>query len=184
MFWQSTRIHHATSLSRVRMVVTFSGSFRIEFSSNSFGLDRSIKWKMGVIGKNRHREQVNSKVCSLRFQLLCNPNLAVVEVLSRDGIEPKKKAATCHPTDDVQDLHRPLDQLPLLLLAEDLNVAVPITYWVIDAFMPPKPWAKNPQGPIPDTLIEVDVCDSLTLHPGGSMWLASHCYQCNTRKTI
>ena len=53
-------------------------------------------------------------------------------------------------------LHRPLDQLPLLLLAEDLNVAMPITYWVIDAFMPPKPWAKNPQGPIPDTLIEVD----------------------------
>jgi len=29
-----------------------------------------------------------------------------------------------------------------------------------------------------------DVCDSLTLPPGGSMWLASHCYQCNTRKTI
>lgn len=53
-------------------------------------------------------------------------------------------------------LHRPLDQLPLLLLAEDLNVAMPITYWVIDAFMPPKPWAKNPPGPIPDTLIEVD----------------------------
>ena len=43
------------------------------------------------------------KVCSLRFQLLFNPNLAMVEVLSRDGIESKKKAATCHPTDDVQD---------------------------------------------------------------------------------
>jgi len=36
-------------------------------------------------------------------------------------------------------LHRPLDQLPLLLLVEDLNVAMPITYWVIDAFTPPKP---------------------------------------------
>ena len=85
------------------MVVTFSGSLRIEFSSNSFGLDRKIKRKLEVIGKNRHREQVNSKVCSLRFQLLFNPNLAVVEVLSRDGIESKKKAATCHPTDGVQD---------------------------------------------------------------------------------
>ena len=58
---------------------------------------------MEVIGKNRHREQVNSKVCSLRFQLLFNPNLAVVEVLSRDGTESKKKTATCHPTDDAQD---------------------------------------------------------------------------------
>jgi len=45
----------------------------------------------------------NSKVCSLRFQLLFNPNLAMVEVFSRDGIESKKKATACHPTDDVQD---------------------------------------------------------------------------------
>jgi len=36
-------------------------------------------------------------------QLLFNPNHVMVEVLSRDGIESKKKAATCHPTDDVQD---------------------------------------------------------------------------------
>ena len=28
---------------------------------------------------------------------------AMVEVLSRDGIESKKKATTCHPIDDVQD---------------------------------------------------------------------------------
>ena len=59
--------------------------------------------QMEVIGKNRHRDLVNSKVCSLRFQLLFNPNLAMVEVLSRDGIESKKKAATCDPSDDVQD---------------------------------------------------------------------------------
>ena len=45
---------------------------------------------MEMIGKNRHREQVNSMVRSLRFQLLFNPNLAVVEVLSRDGIESSK----------------------------------------------------------------------------------------------
>jgi len=32
---------------------------------------------MEVIGKNRHRELANSKVCSLRFQLLFNPNLTV-----------------------------------------------------------------------------------------------------------
>ena len=58
---------------------------------------------MEVNGKNRHREQVNSKVCSLCFQLIFNPNLAMVEVLSGDGIESKKKASTCHPSDDVQD---------------------------------------------------------------------------------
>ena len=61
--------------------------------------------QMEVIGKNRHRDLVNSKVCSLSFQLLFNPNLAMVEVLSGDGIESKKKAATWHPTDDVQDRH-------------------------------------------------------------------------------
>ena len=53
-------------------------------------------------------------------------------------------------------LHRPLNELPVLVLAEDLNVSMPITYWVIDAYMPPKPWEKNPPGPIPDRLLEVD----------------------------
>ena len=43
------------------------------------------------------------KFAGVRFQLLFNPNLAMVEVFSRDGIESKKKAATCHPTDDMQD---------------------------------------------------------------------------------
>ncbi len=53
-------------------------------------------------------------------------------------------------------LHRPWDQLPVILLAEDLNVAMPITYWVIDAYDAPRPWDKNPPGTLPDRLIEVD----------------------------
>ena len=53
-------------------------------------------------------------------------------------------------------LHRPWDQLSVVLLAEDLNVAMPITYWCIDAYEAPKPWDKNPFGAIPDRLIEID----------------------------
>ena len=53
-------------------------------------------------------------------------------------------------------LHRPWDQLPVVLQAEDLNVAMPITYWCIDAYESPRPWDKNPSSAIPDRLIEVD----------------------------
>jgi hypothetical protein len=35
-------------------------------------------------------------------------------------------------------VHRPLDELPNLMLAEDLNVAFPLLYWVTDAFTPPR----------------------------------------------
>ena len=34
-------------------------------------------------------------------------------------------------------VHRPLDELPNLLLAEDLNVGLPLTSWVTAAYMPP-----------------------------------------------
>jgi len=74
---------------------------------------------MEVIGKNRYREQVNSKVRCMRFQLLFNPNLAMVEVLSRDGFESKKKAATCHPTDDVQDCN--LGRIKQFSTCESIN---------------------------------------------------------------
>ena len=66
MFWQSKRIHHATSLSRVRMVATFSGSFRIEFSSNSFGslADRSSFLRLGQSINQRRATSVSSQIAT------------------------------------------------------------------------------------------------------------------------
>lgn len=53
-------------------------------------------------------------------------------------------------------LHRPLHELPVVLQAEDLNVALPLTYWVTKAFTPPAQGNKNQSGEIPDRLIAVD----------------------------
>jgi hypothetical protein len=53
-------------------------------------------------------------------------------------------------------VHRPLEELPTLLLAEDLNVGFPFPYWVTTAFDPPKKGkASVAQDPDPK-LIEVD----------------------------
>jgi len=41
-------------------------------------------------------------------------------------------------------VHRSADELPNLLLAEDLNVAFPLSYWVTDAFASPKTARKGP----------------------------------------
>lgn len=49
-------------------------------------------------------------------------------------------------------VHRELEELPNLLLAEDLNVAFPLQYWVRDAFVSPKgskPAASFPREPRP-----------------------------------
>lgn len=53
-------------------------------------------------------------------------------------------------------VHRPLADLPTLLLAEDLNVALPQTYWVTKAFAPPTRGDKNTEKEIPDALICAD----------------------------
>ncbi len=53
-------------------------------------------------------------------------------------------------------IHRTLEELPTVVLAEDLNVAFPLTYWVTKAFTPPTAGDKNIPGAIPDKLIEVD----------------------------
>ncbi|MCI0680882.1 MAG: CehA/McbA family metallohydrolase [Gemmataceae bacterium] len=42
-------------------------------------------------------------------------------------------------------VHRPLDELPNLVLAEDLNVAFPLVYWVTEAFAPPKSSSRSPK---------------------------------------
>lgn len=53
-------------------------------------------------------------------------------------------------------IHRTLAELPVLLQAEDLNVALPLTYWVTKAFTPPTTGDKNMGGEIPEQLVKVD----------------------------
>lgn len=53
-------------------------------------------------------------------------------------------------------VHRNLDELPNLMLAEDLNVTFPLVYWVTRAFAAPTAGNKNLGGEIPDRLIKVD----------------------------
>lgn len=42
-------------------------------------------------------------------------------------------------------VHRSLDELPNVVLAEDLNVAFPLVYWVTEAFAPPKSSSRSPK---------------------------------------
>src|SRR5262245_31064332 len=51
-------------------------------------------------------------------------------------------------------VHRTLDELPTLMLADDLNVALPLTYWVTRSDTPPSQGDKN-QPAVEPKLIEV-----------------------------
>lgn len=51
-------------------------------------------------------------------------------------------------------VHRSLDELPTAMLADDLNVAFPLTYWVTKSDTPPSQGDKN-QPPVEAKLIEV-----------------------------
>jgi hypothetical protein len=53
-------------------------------------------------------------------------------------------------------VHRPLSELPQLLLAEDLNVAFPLTSWVTDAFLSPTKGRTNADQQTPAKLMSVD----------------------------
>lgn len=53
-------------------------------------------------------------------------------------------------------LHRLLNELPVVVQAEDLNVAMPLTYWVTKSFTAPSQGNKNQEGEVPESLIEVD----------------------------
>jgi hypothetical protein len=53
-------------------------------------------------------------------------------------------------------VHRTLEELPNVMLAEDLNVAFPLVYWVTEAFAPPKSSARSAQQDPPAEVIEVD----------------------------
>lgn len=53
-------------------------------------------------------------------------------------------------------VHRLIDELPNVLLAEDLNVAFPLSYWAWDAYKPPFRHDKSVEGPIPAEPVYVD----------------------------
>ncbi|MBL8892522.1 MAG: CehA/McbA family metallohydrolase [Planctomycetaceae bacterium] len=53
-------------------------------------------------------------------------------------------------------LHRSLSELPVVMQAEDLNVAMPLTYWETRAFHAPTSGNKSQSGEIPDRLLTVD----------------------------
>ena len=53
-------------------------------------------------------------------------------------------------------IHRTLQELPNIIQAEDLNVAMPLTYWVTRSDLPPTTGNRNIGGKIPGNLITVD----------------------------
>jgi hypothetical protein len=53
-------------------------------------------------------------------------------------------------------VHRSLEELPNLMLAEDLNVAFPLLYWVTEAFAPPRTGARSTTRDIEARPIAVD----------------------------
>jgi hypothetical protein len=53
-------------------------------------------------------------------------------------------------------VHRALEELPTLSLAEDLNVSFPLSYWVTKGFTPPTSGDKTSPAAVPSGLIEID----------------------------
>ena len=53
-------------------------------------------------------------------------------------------------------VHRSAEELPNLMLAEDLNVAFPLSYWVTEAFASPKTASKGPFREVDPKPIAVD----------------------------
>ena len=53
-------------------------------------------------------------------------------------------------------IHRTLEELPNVIQAEDLNVAMPLTYWVTHSDTAPTSGDRNIGGKIPDKLITID----------------------------
>jgi hypothetical protein len=53
-------------------------------------------------------------------------------------------------------VHRTMDELPNLLLAEDLNVALPLTYWVSKAYVSPQEEGPKPPAQVRPEPIAVD----------------------------
>ncbi|HKB42462.1 MAG TPA: hypothetical protein VKD72_38905, partial [Gemmataceae bacterium] len=53
-------------------------------------------------------------------------------------------------------VHRSLEELPNVMLAEDLNVAFPLLYWVTEAFAPPRTSGRSTTREVEAKLIAVD----------------------------
>jgi hypothetical protein len=53
-------------------------------------------------------------------------------------------------------LHRTLDELRNVALAEDLNVSFPLSFWVTKAFTPPAAGDRNVEGQVPAELVVLD----------------------------
>jgi hypothetical protein len=53
-------------------------------------------------------------------------------------------------------VHRTMEDLPVAMLAEDLNVALPLNYWVTKSHTPPSAGDKNTGGEVGAELIQVD----------------------------
>jgi len=60
-------------------------------------------------------------------------------------------------------VHRKIEELPNAILAEDLNVALPLTYWVTVTDVPPTKGRKSSDQSIPAKLIKVD--DQHVIYP-------------------
>ncbi len=65
-------------------------------------------------------------------------------------------------------VHRSLDDLPTTMLAEDLNMAFPLTYWVTRAFQSPTTGDKTTSNEIPGHLISVD--ENHLIWPRNTEW--------------
>ncbi|MCP5517844.1 MAG: CehA/McbA family metallohydrolase [Verrucomicrobiales bacterium] len=53
-------------------------------------------------------------------------------------------------------VHRTLQELPNVMLAEDVNVTFPLVYWVTQGMTPPSAGDKNLSGEIPSAPVEID----------------------------
>jgi len=53
-------------------------------------------------------------------------------------------------------VHRTLEELQNIVLAEDLNVAFPLSFWVTEAFAAPGTSNRNGEGNVPAELVRVD----------------------------
>jgi hypothetical protein len=65
-------------------------------------------------------------------------------------------------------VHRKLSELPNVMLAEDLNVALPLTGWVTEGFASPEPRYSQETGRVETELIEVD--KTHVIYPLNTEW--------------
>jgi len=108
----------------VEMHVTLSGHpFRVELPPGGyvFTVERGTEFRPLV-----RRVQVGGEPLQLRLSLHRWINMARRGWFSGDT-----------------HVHRRIEDLPNVMLAEDLNVAFPLTYWVTKAFTPPAQGDKN-----------------------------------------